>query len=98
VRVRITVTQNHAIYIIIITRLDTVPIPNILFTFNMPKDPRFTQLLDFPVYCLQFTKDHQLLIGGGGGTSKSGVKNKLASKSQCRYYTHLLTDAHIGTL
>ncbi|KAK2466360.1 hypothetical protein APHAL10511_002002 [Amanita phalloides] len=31
----------------------------------------------FPVYAAAFLADHSLVIGGGGGTSKSGIKNKL---------------------
>ncbi|KDQ21055.1 hypothetical protein BOTBODRAFT_27067 [Botryobasidium botryosum FD-172 SS1] len=31
----------------------------------------------FPVYALGFTSDTRLVLGGGGGTSKSGIKNKL---------------------
>ncbi|KAF8916839.1 WD40-repeat-containing domain protein [Mucidula mucida] len=31
----------------------------------------------FPVYSSSFISDNQLVLGGGGGTSRSGIKNKL---------------------
>ncbi|RKP05412.1 quinon protein alcohol dehydrogenase-like superfamily [Thamnocephalis sphaerospora] len=39
---------------------------------------RFTHTVDFPVYCMQFTGEGRLLVGGGGGGGQNGVKNKLA--------------------
>ncbi|KAK1236681.1 hypothetical protein PQX77_000037 [Marasmius sp. AFHP31] len=35
----------------------------------------------FPVYSSTFISDNQVVFGGGGGASKSGIKNKLASHS-----------------
>ncbi|WVO14856.1 hypothetical protein L204_102495 [Cryptococcus depauperatus] len=31
----------------------------------------------FPVYCLNWANDENLLLGGGGGTTRSGIQNKL---------------------
>ncbi|WVF66218.1 hypothetical protein IAT40_000958 [Kwoniella sp. CBS 6097] len=31
----------------------------------------------FPVYCLDWANDETLLLGGGGGASRSGIQNKL---------------------
>lgn len=31
----------------------------------------------FPVYSLGFIRDGKLLLGGGGGATRSGIKNKL---------------------
>lgn len=31
----------------------------------------------FPVYCLDWTDDATVLMGGGGGASRSGITNKL---------------------
>ncbi|WWC58074.1 uncharacterized protein I303_100609 [Kwoniella dejecticola CBS 10117] len=31
----------------------------------------------FPVYCLDWADDETLILGGGGGASRSGIKNKL---------------------
>ena len=33
----------------------------------------------FPVYCLGWADDETLIMGGGGGTSRSGIKNKIVS-------------------
>ncbi|KAI8370199.1 quinon protein alcohol dehydrogenase-like superfamily [Blakeslea trispora] len=41
--------------------------------------PHFSAPIGIPVYALSFTFDNQLLIGVGGGSSRSGVKNKLVS-------------------
>jgi hypothetical protein len=32
----------------------------------------------FPVYSSAFLSDNELVLGGGGGASRSGIKNKLA--------------------
>ena len=34
----------------------------------------------FPVYCLGWADDQTLLLGGGGGASRSGIENKLVSQ------------------
>ncbi|KIY49519.1 hypothetical protein FISHEDRAFT_5441, partial [Fistulina hepatica ATCC 64428] len=31
----------------------------------------------FPVYCASFLSDNEFVLGGGGGASRSGIKNKL---------------------
>lgn len=31
----------------------------------------------FPVYCLDWADDQTLLLGGGGGASRSGISNML---------------------
>ncbi|WVQ76361.1 hypothetical protein IAR50_006026 [Cryptococcus sp. DSM 104548] len=31
----------------------------------------------FPVYCLEWATDHDLILGGGGGATRSGIQNKL---------------------
>jgi prolactin regulatory element-binding protein len=35
-----------------------------------------------PVFGLGFTSSNQLIIGGGGGAGRSGVKNKLVNISK----------------
>ncbi|RKP24960.1 hypothetical protein SYNPS1DRAFT_29295 [Syncephalis pseudoplumigaleata] len=45
----------------------------------------FNYATDFPVYCLTFTQHGRLLVGGGGGNSKSGVKNKLSPHSHTNH-------------
>ena len=40
----------------------------------------FSVSVDFPVFSLAFTADNQLVLGGGGGAGRSGVKNKLVKK------------------
>lgn len=48
--------------------------------------PRHIQhsLPNFPIYSAAFIAPNKLVIGGGGGSSKSGIKNKLAShRSNC---------------
>ncbi|CAG8499378.1 1123_t:CDS:10 [Paraglomus brasilianum] len=44
----------------------------------MPKVEHFTASAGFPVYCTAFNPAGELLVGGGGGQSSSGVQNKLA--------------------
>lgn len=39
------------------------------------------QTLGFPVFCLGFSPNGKLLLGGGGGATKAGVKNT------CQLYT-----------
>lgn len=34
-------------------------------------------LANFPVYSSAFLSPYELVLGGGGGTTKSGIKNKL---------------------
>lgn len=34
-------------------------------------------LSNFPVYSSAFLSPYELVLGGGGGTTKSGIKNKL---------------------
>lgn len=34
-------------------------------------------LPSFPVYSIGFISDDKVAVGGGGGASKSGIKNKL---------------------
>ncbi|KAI8638978.1 WD40-repeat-containing domain protein [Parasitella parasitica] len=41
--------------------------------------PTFKVSVGFPVFGLGFTADNQLILCGGGGASRSGVKNKLAA-------------------
>ncbi|CEP16695.1 hypothetical protein [Parasitella parasitica] len=41
--------------------------------------PTFKVSVGFPVFGLGFTADNQLILGGGGGASRSGVKNKMVS-------------------
>ncbi|KAL9558123.1 hypothetical protein MBANPS3_001072 [Mucor bainieri] len=41
--------------------------------------PTFKVSVGIPVFGLGFTGNNQLILGGGGGASRSGVKNKLAS-------------------
>ena len=41
----------------------------------------FIKKVDFPVYGLDFTFDDRIVAVGGGGTGKSGVKNKLVIES-----------------
>lgn len=33
----------------------------------------------FPVYSSSFLSENELILGGGGGASRSGIKNKLVS-------------------
>lgn len=35
----------------------------------------------FPVYSSSFLSPNELVLGGGGGASRSGIKNKLVSAS-----------------
>ncbi|CAG8508862.1 9469_t:CDS:10 [Ambispora gerdemannii] len=44
-----------------------------LFYNNMPKIEKHSWDIDFPVYCAGFSPAGELLIGGGGGASKTGV-------------------------
>ncbi|KAF9976386.1 hypothetical protein BGZ73_008664 [Actinomortierella ambigua] len=38
----------------------------------------FSHSMGIPIYCVGFTHDDNLIIGGGGGAGNSGVKNKIA--------------------
>ncbi|KAG0234428.1 hypothetical protein BGW42_006638 [Actinomortierella wolfii] len=38
----------------------------------------FSHSMGIPIYCVGFTHDDNLIIGGGGGPGNSGVKNKIA--------------------
>jgi prolactin regulatory element-binding protein len=31
----------------------------------------------FPVYCLEWASDEVVVLGGGGGVSKSGIENQI---------------------
>lgn len=35
----------------------------------------------FPVYAIAFTNDRTIVLGGGGGSSRTGVRNRLVSCS-----------------
>jgi prolactin regulatory element-binding protein len=41
--------------------------------------PTFKVSVGIPVFGLGFTSSNQLIVGGGGGPGRSGVKNKLVS-------------------
>ncbi|RUS32573.1 quinon protein alcohol dehydrogenase-like superfamily [Jimgerdemannia flammicorona] len=43
----------------------------------MGKPHHFLVNVDLPVFCLAFTPDNKLVVGGGGGPGRSGVNNKL---------------------
>lgn len=51
--------------------------------------PSFKVSVGFPVFGIGFTLDNQLLLAGGGGASRSGVKNKLV-RITMPSHTHLL--------
>jgi hypothetical protein len=38
--------------------------------------------LGYPVYCLDWVTDDTLILGGGGGASRSGIDNKLVRCGQ----------------
>ena len=40
------------------------------------------QLPAFPVYCSAWISEDKLVLGGGGGASKTGVKNKLVGGNE----------------
>lgn len=50
--------------------------------------PTFKVSVGIPVFGLGFTSDNQLVLGGGGGAGRSGVKNKLVKK-KLQYKKHL---------
>lgn len=39
----------------------------------------------FPVYSAGFVSDNELVLGGGGGSSRAGIKNKLVGCQLLRY-------------
>jgi prolactin regulatory element-binding protein len=39
----------------------------------------------FPVYCLDWADDQTLLLGGGGGASRSGISNMLVRISRVTF-------------
>ncbi|KAG2206872.1 hypothetical protein INT47_007629 [Mucor saturninus] len=41
--------------------------------------PTFKVTIGVPIFGLAFTSSNQLILGGGGGNTRSGVKNKLSS-------------------
>ncbi|KAJ1789068.1 hypothetical protein LPJ59_005416 [Coemansia sp. RSA 2399] len=41
---------------------------------------RFTENVGFPIGCIGVTRDNEIVLGGGGGTGRSGVRNKLVLK------------------
>ncbi|KAI8060271.1 quinon protein alcohol dehydrogenase-like superfamily [Gongronella butleri] len=43
----------------------------------MKECPTFSVSVGFPVFGLGFTNSNELIVGGGGGAGRSGVKNKL---------------------
>jgi hypothetical protein len=48
-----------------------------------------TYTLDgFPIYTLAFLDDDKVILGGGGGQGRSGVKNKLVSLFSSRWCMH----------
>jgi hypothetical protein len=45
---------------------------------------------NFPIYSAAFTSDREVVFGGGGGASRSGVKNKLVSPVTSSFPCRLL--------
>lgn len=39
----------------------------------------------FPVYCIDWADDETIILGGGGGATKSGIHNKLVSKKRTSF-------------
>lgn len=37
----------------------------------------FAAVTDFPVYAVAFASENELIVAGGGGPSKSGIKNSI---------------------
>lgn len=60
--------------------------------------PTFKVSVGIPVFGLGFTRDNQLILGGGGGASRSGVKNKLVSSIGATIYCSTLIPLFIGFL
>lgn len=43
--------------------------------------------VNFPLYCVEMITPRHLLVGGGGGSSKTGVANGIVSDFLCFLFT-----------
>lgn len=56
---------------------DKVPEPTTIVAESGSPKTHFSLDVKFPVYALAFIDDRTVVLGGGGGSSRSGVKNRL---------------------
>lgn len=56
---------------------ETLSVTRDTFATNMRVLHNNHQLPAFPVYSSAFLSENELVVGGGGGATKSGIKNKL---------------------
>ena len=48
----------------------------------MASKGHFVQAVDFPIWAVDFVGEKQLVVAGGGGAGRSGVKNSVVSKNR----------------
>ena len=52
----------------------------------------------FPVYSCAFVSPNEVVLGGGGGQSRSGIKNKLVRTLTCLIAEHVVTAPAVETI
>lgn len=53
-------------------------------TSNMRAKHTSHPLKAFPVYSIAFISDNEVILGGGGGSSRAGIKNKMVRVADYR--------------
>jgi len=51
---------------------------------NMRAEHTSHPLKAFPVYSIAFISDNEVILGGGGGANRAGIKNKIVRLANCR--------------
>lgn len=46
--------------------------------------------VNFPLYCVEMLTPRHVLVGGGGGSSKTGVANGIVSDNRFSYLCHIV--------
>lgn len=54
-----------------------------LISFTMSN---FSFKAGIPIFCVGFTRDDHLILGGGGGSGRSGVQNKIVREENTRVH------------
>lgn len=62
-----------------VTYLDAIELHLDLVSAIMRALHKTHSLPTFPIYSSSFLSEDELVLGGGGGASRSGIKNKLVS-------------------
>ena len=66
-----------------ISHVPTTDRSPVLPASNMRAKHTSHPLKAFPIYSIAFISDNEVILGGGGGSSRAGIKNKMVRLTSC---------------